>query len=73
MTRRARPRIGVNTISCTLRGQLVHYCPRLLICEHLGGSLEEYLPPSLNKRICLGMHLDNLRLKFLLCSQKAVP
>ncbi len=74
MTQQARiKRNGVNTILYTLHGYLLHYCSCLLVCKHLGGGLEEYLHPSLNKQISPGMPLHNLRLKFLLCSKEAVP
>ena len=63
----------MNTIPRTLQRYLFHNSPRLFICNHLAGGLEEYLPPSFDERIGLGMHLDDLRLEFLLCSKEAVP
>lgn len=63
----------MGTIPCTLQGYLFYYCSRLLVGNHLAGGLEEHLSPTLHKSISLCVDLDNFRLKFLLCSEEAVP
>lgn len=65
--------LGRHTSLCTDRGNLFDEGAHLLVVHHFRRRLEDDTAPTLDIRICLSRHFQNLRLQLFLGSKETVP